>query len=207
MPLCTAGLDPGTPLCAQHEAEDINNISENAPFIIDERVEAFIDAHVGAFIPEDAHENMHGEAAMSEAEMLLREKASIPIYEGSHITVLDAMLDVLHLQVRHNMTNASVTDIMRVVSKSLPPHLQHCYPSNHADLKKVLKAVGFEYQTIHCCPQNCVLYWGQYEKATLCPKCGVNRYKEHTKGKSLPKKVHSSCTSVSPPIFWIYGAT
>ena len=93
----------------------------------------------------------------------------MPILRGYFITLLDVMLDILQLQVRHNLTNVFMTDFMRVVCKSSPRELQPVYSSTDGKLQRVLKAIGFDYQTIRCSPIDCVIYYGILETLTTCP--------------------------------------
>jgi len=52
--------------------------------------------------------------------------------------------------------------------------------------------MGMEYQKIHACPNDCILYRHEFEEMPKCPRCGVSRYKvkddENTK-KGPPAKV------------------
>jgi len=37
--------------------------------------------------------------------------------------------------------------------------------------------MGMEYQKIHACPNDCILYRKEFETLTKCPRCGVSRFK------------------------------
>ena len=50
-------------------------------------------------------------------------------------------------------------------------------PKNHYEAKKILCPVGMEYQKIHACPNDCILYRHEYAELRNCPTCGVSRYK------------------------------
>ena len=43
--------------------------------------------------------------------------------------------------------------------------------------KKLMCLVGLEYQKIHACPYDCVLYRNENENLEECPRCGLSRYK------------------------------
>ena len=42
---------------------------------------------------------------------------------------------------------------------------------------------------IHACPNDCVLYEGEFEALHTCPKCGLNCYREDLQGTQVPCKV------------------
>ena len=50
-------------------------------------------------------------------------------------------------------------------------------PKNHYQAKKILCPVAMEYQKIHACPNDCILYTNQFAKMHKCPTCGVSRNK------------------------------
>ena len=42
---------------------------------------------------------------------------------------------------------------------------------------KILFPMGMEYQKIHACPNDCILYRHEFEEMHKCPRCGVSQYK------------------------------
>ena len=60
-------------------------------------------------------------------------------------------------------------------------------------LKKTLNALGMEYEKIHACPNDCMLYRNEWRDASSCPTCGMSRWKVNKAGvtntKGVPAKV------------------
>jgi hypothetical protein len=52
------------------------------------------------------------------------------------------------------------------------------------EAKKTLTNLGLEYQKIHACPNDCILYRKEFSNATCCPECGIPRWKQ-MKDKSI----------------------
>ena len=50
-------------------------------------------------------------------------------------------------------------------------------PESTYQAKKALCPLGLEVQKIHACPNDCILYRGEYEDLNACPVCGALRYK------------------------------
>ncbi|KAL0285576.1 UNVERIFIED_CONTAM: hypothetical protein Scaly_2814100 [Sesamum calycinum] len=48
--------------------------------------------------------------------------------------------------------------------------------------------LGFKYEKIHSCPNDCVLFWKEYENFENCPKCGTCKWK-YEGSKKIPRKV------------------
>ena len=54
------------------------------------------------------------------------------------------------------------------------------------EAKKLLKTLGFDYISYHACPNDCILYRGEYGDKEMCPKCGHDRYdKSKNKGNQV----------------------
>jgi len=70
-------------------------------------------------------------------------------------------------------------------------------PKSHYEAKKILCPVGMEYQKIHACHNDCILYRNQFAEMRNCPTCGVSCYKlnngqssdDATTNNSHPTKV------------------
>ena len=50
-------------------------------------------------------------------------------------------------------------------------------PETTYKAKKVVCPLGLEAQKIHACPNDCILYRGEYENLDSCPVCNACRYK------------------------------
>jgi hypothetical protein len=46
-----------------------------------------------------------------------------------------------------------------------------------AKVRKVVRDLGLDYQKIHACVNDCVLFRGKFEKLDNCPTCGEIRWK------------------------------
>ena len=57
-------------------------------------------------------------------------------------------------------------------------------PICNYEAKKVLCPMGLEYQKIHACPNECVLYRDEFPSLKVCPTCGLSRFKKKIDGNS-----------------------
>ncbi|RVW86256.1 hypothetical protein CK203_043280 [Vitis vinifera] len=66
-------------------------------------------------------------------------------------------------------------------------------PLSMYEAKKTLNALGMEYEKIHVCPNDCILYRNDLKDASSCPTCGTSRWKldrtKTKKRKGVPAKV------------------
>ena len=50
-------------------------------------------------------------------------------------------------------------------------------PATTYEAKQLVCPLGLEVQKIHACPNDCILYRGEYENLDACPVCSALRYK------------------------------
>ena len=58
--------------------------------------------------------------------------------------------------------------------------------------KKILQALGMEYEKIHACPNDCIFYQKEFMDASKWPMCETSRWKKNSKGEDkigIPAKV------------------
>ena len=66
--------------------------------------------------------------------------------------------------------------------------------------KKILCPMGMEYQKLHVCPNDCILYKHEFEEMHKCPWCGVSWYK--VKGED-ECSIHENSKKVPPAkVLW-----
>jgi hypothetical protein len=52
-----------------------------------------------------------------------------------------------------------------------------------------MKEIGMEYQAIDACPNDHIIYYGQYASENECPQCQISRYRTDQATKKVPHKV------------------
>ena len=52
-----------------------------------------------------------------------------------------------------------------------------------------MKEIGMEYQAIDACPNDHIIYYGQYALENECPHCQISRYLTDNVSKKVPRKV------------------
>ena len=57
--------------------------------------------------------------------------------------------------------------------------------------KKQIAALGLPVKKIDCCPNGCMIYWGNNANETCCYICETSRWRRNNKGnKVLQKQFH-----------------
>ncbi|CAL5322070.1 unnamed protein product [Camellia sinensis] len=103
---------------------------------------------------------------------------------------LSFMVKLLHLKIFNRWSNKSLTMLLELLKEALP--IGETLPCSYNEAKQIIRDLGLDYQKIHLCKNDCVLFWKEYENEDECPTCKAPRYKVRkgkVKGKKIPHKV------------------
>ena len=106
------------------------------------------------------------------------EVSRVPLYEGSPLTTLQAVILLLNHHRANNATNVQTDQALTLAHRVLLPH-PNTLPDSEYAASQMLRKLGLEFQNIEVCPNNCVLFRGVFENHLLCPSCGSMRRRRH----------------------------
>ncbi|KAL6321186.1 hypothetical protein AAG906_015530 [Vitis piasezkii] len=104
----------------------------------------------------------------------------------------------LQLKSTSWLIDKGFSELLQLLGDMLP--LNNEMPMSMYEAKKTFSALGMEYQNIHACPNDCILYRNQYKDAITCPTCGKSRWKINNKGGKIKKGVPAKVLWYFPPI-------
>ncbi|XP_074323694.1 uncharacterized protein LOC141660604 [Apium graveolens] len=115
-----------------------------------------------------------------------------PLYPGCEsFTKMRALVKLYNLKAKHGISDKCFSDVLLLLASMLPE--DNIMPSSFGEAKKTLCTLGMDYEKIHACPNDCLLYRGDRdEDETICRICGASRWKLNKKGEELegiPAKV------------------
>ena len=70
--------------------------------------------------------------------------------------LLSTVLSLVNVKARYGWSDKSFTELLVLLKKLLPE--DNTLPKNQYEAKKILCPVGMEYQKIHACPNDSILY-------------------------------------------------
>ncbi|KAL6189090.1 hypothetical protein ACLB2K_040480 [Fragaria x ananassa] len=115
-----------------------------------------------------------------------------PLCPGHEKTVLQCVMEVMHIKVDTKSTVTAVDRYLQYAASLLPDG--HRHPTTHHKVRLILRDLGLSYIKIHACRYDCVLFWGKdadgndLEGLHRCPVCGTDRYKGTPAGNRKPVK-------------------
>ena len=84
-------------------------------------------------------------------------------------------LEMLQWKAANGVSDKGFEELLGLVKKMLPEGNK--LPPTTYEAKKVVYI-----QKIHTCPNNCILYRGEYEELDACPVCDAKQYKIRQNG-------------------------
>jgi len=113
----------------------------------------------------------------------------------SSFSRLSTILWLFNIKARNGWSDKSFTELLKLLHEILLEG--NTLPTIHYEAKKILCPIGMEYQKIHVCLNDCILYRKKFEGLHKCPRRGVSRYKvKDDDGDEDDMKKESSCKSI-----------
>jgi hypothetical protein len=117
---------------------------------------------------------------------VLLEEMKQELYPGGPCKRFSFVVKLLHIKSFYRIPNVAFTTFLKLLSSAFP----HCsIPTTYEEAKRLIRALGLGYNSIHVCPNNCVLFRNNLEKDDVCPVCSASRWKVNDGKKKIPEKV------------------
>ena len=105
----------------------------------------------------------------------LIEEAKRAASDGGTFFRFTFTVKMLHVKSYYRISNAAFNAILRILTLQYP---KSSIPRNYDEALGIIGRLGLGYDTIHVCPNNCVLFRKQLAKLDNCPKCNASRWKD-----------------------------
>jgi hypothetical protein len=111
------------------------------------------------------------------------------LHEHTTVSVLAFMTHLTSIKSKFAFSDKCYKELLSLFSDVLPSNhkmLKDMYQS-----KKLLSALGMEYEKIDACEDNCMLFYKEHKGETKCLKCGKSRFVEvvNEDGEKVTTKV------------------
>ena len=88
---------------------------------------------------------------------------------------MDTTLEMLQWKAANDVSDKGFEELLGIVKNMLPEGNE--LPLRTYEAKKIVCPLGLDVQKIHTCPNDCILYRGEYEELDACPVYDAKRYK------------------------------
>ncbi|KAM3360772.1 hypothetical protein P3S68_015626 [Capsicum galapagoense] len=113
------------------------------------------------------------------------------LYPCRKYSLLSFLVHLLHLKCLNGWSNNSFSMLLELLKDVLLEG--EILPKSFYAAKKLIKDLGLEYEKIHACPNDCMIYWNETKDRMDCRVCKAPRYKNF-KGGSV------NCNSDTPKV-------
>ncbi|XP_022683065.1 uncharacterized protein LOC111257556 [Setaria italica] len=168
--------------------ENTGHRGEQIDFTADVNLNEVEEADPNEKIPDMVRELFTSEAGRRKKSMfaILLEEMKQELYPGAAYSRFSFVVKLLHLKSFYRISNVAFTAFVKLLADAFP----HCsIPTSYEEAKKLIRALGLGYNTIHVCPNNCVLFRKNYAAHDVCPVCSASRWKDKDGRKKIPEKV------------------
>ncbi|KAL6584538.1 hypothetical protein OROMI_003827 [Orobanche minor] len=105
---------------------------------------------------------------------LVKEGGQALYPECKKFTRLSFIVRLYQLKCIHGFSESAFSDLLELIKEVIP---NVNLPSSFNVAKGMIKDLGLDYQKIHACPNDCMLFWAENERLDKCRKCGTSRWK------------------------------
>ena len=88
------------------------------------------------------------------------------------------------MKAGNGWSDKSFTQLLEFLKELLPD--DNVLPKGTYEAKKILCKMGLQYEKIHACPKDCILFRNEHESLKTCPICNASQYK---KKEGVPTKI------------------
>ena len=114
--------------------------------------------------------------------------ANNPLWSGceNHSQLL-VVARMLKIKAEHHLSEFAFDAISKLMKEVVPK--KNLIIESFYETKCMVRGLGLPVEKIHCCPNRCMIYWGEDLNKTLCRFCDHPRLKknDNTNGKGRKK--------------------
>jgi hypothetical protein len=99
-----------------------------------------------------------------------------PLHEHTTVSILAFVNCIMSIKSKFAFSNKCYKELLRLFSDVLPSN--HKMPKDIYQSKKLLSALGMEYEKIDVCKDNCMIFYKEHKNEKKCLKRGKPRFVE-----------------------------
>jgi hypothetical protein len=96
------------------------------------------------------------------------------VHDGTALTVLQVVTHLMAMKSKYNFSNQCYNDIIKLIIDLIL--VKHNMPKDLYQSKKIVAGLGMNYEKIHVCKKNCMLFWKEHKDDTECMHYDRSRY-------------------------------
>jgi hypothetical protein len=172
--LCKVGFMPGYEVWVHHgeSVHQIASVVEDDDSTSDDRMDEMLDA----IRPEFGTNTEDPPTPEVQKFFDILRASEEPLHKHTTVSVLDFVTRLMAIKSKFAFSNNCYKELLNLISDVLP--MNHKMPKDMYQSKKLLSALGMEYEKIDVCKDNCMIFYKEHKNETKCLKCGKSRFVE-----------------------------
>jgi hypothetical protein len=98
------------------------------------------------------------------------------LHEHTIVSILAFVTRIMSIKSKFSFSNKCYKELLSLIGDVLPSN--HKMSKDMYQSKKLLFALGMEYEKIDACKDNCMIFYKKHKDETKCLKCGKSRFVE-----------------------------
>jgi hypothetical protein len=99
-----------------------------------------------------------------------------PLHEHTTVSIIAFVTRLMAIKSKFTFSNKCYKELLSLISDVLPNN--HKMRKDMYQSKKLLSALGMEYEKIDACKDNYILFYKEHKDEIKCLKCGKSRFVE-----------------------------
>ena len=165
--LFTYGFLPSYVVCERHGEVEQKTASVSCHNYSESHQFRFKDQSNIEDMIHDAYEQCHNNPK-SFRDIL--EDAEKPLYVGSKYSRLSGLMKLYNVKGKYGLSDQCFTALLEVLADMFPEN--NTIPKSMYEAKKIMKVLRLDYEKIHACKNDCILYQKEYANLNTCPTYG-----------------------------------
>ena len=102
------------------------------------------------------------------------EDAEKPLYPGLKHSKLIGLMKMYNIKGLYGWFDSGFSVLLEVLNEILPN--DNSLPKSMYEAKKIMKLLGLNYEKIHTCRNDCILYRNEFKNLSEYPRCGASMW-------------------------------
>ncbi|XP_021855645.2 uncharacterized protein [Spinacia oleracea] len=133
----------------------------------DEQADGFDDEQVN--LEPKVHEYAKGSKEAKMLDSLMKDAEQTPYPGCENYSKLSCILKLFQIKCMDGMTNKAFNNNLKMYKDVLPKGAD--VPSNYYEARKMITDLGFDYEKIEACKNDCMIFWKENAKLVKCTIC------------------------------------
>ncbi|XP_074283770.1 uncharacterized protein LOC141608307 [Silene latifolia] len=185
------GEDPLSTETIVETLDEEENFNDNTNTLLDDRFRSCFEGDTNV---------QNGPNDVAKKFYKLLEEGQQELFPGcKKFSKLSFVIRLFLYKILHGISNVTFNNLLQLLRDMVP---EAKIPGNFTEAKKIVRDLGLDYKKICACPNDCMLYWKEFENAEECYKCHASKWKKCEANSSNKTSKTSNSRRIPAKVLW-----